>query len=116
MFNNMPDIDFNSAVTGDNNTTYNEVDVNMNNNYEEVMPQNSSLTSVNYEPIQERVIHRTFVHEVPHVCPIKTRIVNHHVYKHTYRPEYSCCEENEVCNINCGSCCNFQNNSDNCCM
>ena len=59
------------------------------------------------EGIQERVVHRTFVHEVPHVCPIRTRIINHHIYKHTYRPEYSCCEENVVSNINQGSCCGF---------
>ena len=42
-----------------------------------------------------------------HVCPIRTRIINHHVYRHTYRPEYSCCEENVVSNINQGSCCGF---------
>ena len=57
---------------------------------------------------RERCIHRTIMHEVPHVCPIKTRIINHHVYRHTYRPEYSCCEENVVSNIQCGSCSQFQ--------
>ena len=60
------------------------------------------------EPMQERCVHRTIMHEVPHVCPIRTRIINHHIYKHTYRPEYSCCEENVVSNINQGSCCNFR--------
>lgn len=43
-----------------------------------------------------------------HVCPIHTRIINHHVYKHTYRPEYTCSEENTVSNIQCGSCCQFR--------
>lgn len=43
-----------------------------------------------------------------HVCPIKTRVINHHVYKHTYRPEYSCSEENTVTNVQCGSCCQFR--------
>lgn len=43
-----------------------------------------------------------------HVCPIRTRIINHHVYKHTYRPEYSCCEENTVSNVQCGSCNQFR--------
>ena len=43
-----------------------------------------------------------------HVCPIHTRIINHHVYKHTYRPQYSCSEENTVSNVQCGSCCQFR--------
>ena len=60
-----------------------------------------------YECPQERVIHRQYIHNVPHVCPINTRIVNHHVYKHTYSPCYTCCEENEVCNVTEGCCNNF---------
>ena len=60
------------------------------------------------EGVQERVVHRTFVHEVPHVCPVHTRIINHHVYKHTYRPQYTCSEENTVSNVQCGSCCNYR--------
>ncbi len=59
------------------------------------------------EPMNERQIHRCIVHEVPHVCPINTRIINHHIYKHTYCPCYTCCEENVVSNIQEGSCCNF---------
>ena len=43
-----------------------------------------------------------------HVCPIHTRIINHHVYKHTYRPQYTCSEENTVSNVQCGSCCQFR--------
>jgi len=42
-----------------------------------------------------------------HVCPIRTRIINHHVFKHTYQPDYSCCEENVCEHVQCGSCCNF---------
>lgn len=60
-----------------------------------------------YECPQERIIHREIMHEVPHVCPINTRIVNHHIYRHTYSPCYTCCEENEICNINEGCCNNF---------
>ena len=66
------------------------------------------MASPTCEAPRERCIHRTFVHEVPHVCPIRTRIINHHVYRHTYRPEYSCCEENVVSNVQCGSCCDFK--------
>ncbi len=48
---------------------------------------------------QERCCHREFVHEVPHIIPINTRIINHHVYRHTYTPCYTYCEENEVSNV-----------------
>ena len=81
----------------DNNTTF------YNNPNMPNMPMMN-----NQEGVQERVVHRTFVHEVPHVCPIHTRIINHHVYRHTYRPEYSCCEENVVSNINDGNCSCFK--------
>lgn len=60
------------------------------------------------EPMQERQIHRTIVHDVPHVCPMRTKVINHHIYRHTYQPSYSCCEENTCSTVNCGSCCNFR--------
>ena len=43
-----------------------------------------------------------------HVCPIHTHVINRHIYKHTYTPQYTCSEENQVINNDCGSCCNFQ--------
>ncbi len=52
-----------------------------------------------YECPQERVCHRYICYEVPHIMPCNTRIINHHVYRHTYRPEYTCCEENVVSNV-----------------
>ena len=55
-----------------------------------------------YECPQERCVHRQIIHEVPHVCPVNTRIINHHIYKHTYSPCYTCTEENEICNENVG--------------
>lgn len=58
-----------------------------------------------YECPEERIIHREIVHQVPHICPVNTRIINHYIYKHTYSPCYTCCEENEICNVNEG-CCN----------
>lgn len=48
---------------------------------------------------QERVCHREMCYEVPHIIPINTRIVNHHIYKHTYQPMYTCTMEDEVCNV-----------------
>ncbi len=106
MYNNefFQNMNMESNITGDNNVVNNEMDVdvsymNQGNNAMMGAPMN--------EGVQERVINRTFVHEVPHVCPIHTRIINHHVYKHTYRPAYTCSEENVCSNVQCGSCCQF---------
>ena len=60
-----------------------------------------------YECPIEKVCHREIVHHVPHVCPINTRVVNHHIYRHTYTPQYTCCEENDKCDVYEGSCCNY---------
>ena len=58
-----------------------------------------------YECPQETVCHRYICHEVPHIQPCNTRIINHHIYRHTYTPTYSCCEENEVQNVYERRCC-----------
>ena len=56
-----------------------------------------------YECPEERCVHKQIIHEVPHIKPINTRIINHHIYRHTYTPCYTCTEENEICNVNaCG--------------
>ena len=102
--------DFDSSVVGNNNVVDNDmnVDINMMNYGGAQEMQGMNCNNPVSEAVQERCVHRTFVHEVPHVCPIHTRIINHHVYKHTYRPQYSCSEENTVSNIQCGSCCQFR--------
>ena len=101
---------FDSSIVGNNNVIDNDmnVDVNMTNYSGDQVMQGGSFSNPISEAVQEKCIHRTIVHEVPHVCPIHTRIINHHVYRHTYRPEYSCSEENTVSNVQCGSCCNFR--------
>lgn len=48
---------------------------------------------------QERVCHREMHYEVPHIIPVNTRIVNHHVYRHTYQPMYTCTMEDTVSNV-----------------
>ncbi|MDE5539091.1 MAG: hypothetical protein K2J20_01220 [Bacilli bacterium] len=58
-----------------------------------------------YECPRETVCHRYICHEVPHIMPCNTRIINHHIYRHTYTPTYSCCEENEVQNVYERKCC-----------
>ena len=96
----------------DINITNQNVNTNMNDNFmtSQMMMQQPMMGSV-MSPIieqgQERIVNRTFVHEVPHVCPINTRIINNHIYRHTYQPRYTCCEENVVTNEQCGSCCNL---------
>ena len=45
-----------------------------------------------YECPQERVCERVIVHEVPHIMPINTKIVNHHIYRHTFTPCYTMSE------------------------
>ncbi len=59
------------------------------------------------EPTITQCQEREFYHEVPHVCPIHTHTINRHIYKHTYTPQYSCSEECQVCNIDCGKCSGF---------
>lgn len=59
------------------------------------------------EPTINKCETREFYHEVPHVCPIHTHIINKHIYNHSYTPEYTCSEENQVCNIDNGPCCKF---------
>lgn len=58
-----------------------------------------------YECPEERVCHRYICHEVPHIKPCNTRIINHHIYRHTFTPTYSCCEENVVSNVYDNNCC-----------
>jgi Inner spore coat protein D. len=60
------------------------------------------------EPTMTKCVERNFMHEVPHVCPMHTHVVNKHIYHHTYTPQYTCSEENVVINNDCGSCCNFR--------
>ena len=102
------DIDINNNFFADNMTNNMENEINMNN---DTMDYNNTTCPNNQpimEPLQEKCVHRTIMHEVNHICPIRTKIINHHVYRHTYRPEYSCCEENVVSNIDNGGCCNFK--------
>ena len=97
------DVDINNNFFADNMTNNMDTDFNMNQNTTDYQINNDNSTPI-VEPMQEKCVHRTIYHEVNHVCPIRTKIINHHVYRHMYRPEYSCCEENVVSNIDNGSC------------
>ena len=58
-----------------------------------------------YECPEEKVCHRYICYDVPHIKPCNTRIINHHIYRHTFIPCYTCCEENVVENIYGPKCC-----------
>ena len=73
------------------------------------MMQNPIMECGVVEPTITKCVEQEFYHEVPHVCPIHTHTVNKHIYKHTYTPQYTCSEEDQVCNIDCGKCCDFVN-------
>lgn len=104
------DFGFDNSIVGNNNVIDNDmnVDVNMMGvNNGNMMQQGMMMNPMN-EGVQQRVVNRTFVHDVPHTCPIHTRIINHHIFRHTFRPVYTCSEENTVSNVQCGSCCQFR--------
>lgn len=103
------DVDINNNFFADNMTNNMDTDYNMNNQTIDVnYDMNNCPSQPIIEPMQEKCVHRTIMHQVDHVCPIRTKIINHHVYRHTYRPEYSCCEENVVSNIDNGGCSCFK--------
>ena len=58
--------DFDSNIIGNNNVVDNNVDINMMGNIGYGPMQGMQAPSMN-EGVQERCIHRTFVHEVPQV-------------------------------------------------
>lgn len=62
MFDQSNMTSFDSTVVGNNNVVDNDMTVDVNMNYNGGMMNNA----IN-EGVQERCIHRTFVHEVPHV-------------------------------------------------
>ncbi len=69
------------------------------------MPQQSMMCQPIQECPQERVCHRYINYEVPHIMPCNTRIINHHIYRHTYTPCFTSCEENVVSNVYDRKCC-----------
>ena len=84
---------------------YNDIDINVVQDNDSYNNMNSTIMNPVTECPKERVVHRTIMHECPHICPIKTRIINHHVYRHTFTPSYTCCEENEYSNVYEPRCC-----------
>ena len=69
------------------------------------MPAQSMMCPPIQECPQERVCHRYINYEVPHIMPCNTRVINHHIYRHTYTPCFTTCEENVVSNVYDRKCC-----------
>ncbi len=88
-----------------------EVNITSNQEIDYNTPATSSMSGCMMPEVmecpRERQIHKTICHTVPHICPVNTRIINHHIYRHVFRPSYTCTEENVVVNEQVGSCCNF---------
>ena len=59
------------------------------------------------EPVINKCVEKEFCHEVQHVCPIHTHVINRHIYNHVYTPQYTASEENQIINNDNGSCCGF---------
>lgn len=74
-------------------------------NQGECMKNTGCMSSPIYECPQERVCHRYICYDVPHIMPCNTKIINHHVYRHTFEPLYTCCEENVCENVYGPRCC-----------
>ena len=57
----------------------------------------------------EKCVQKDIIHEVEHICPINTKVINNHIFKHVYIPQYSCCEEDVYTNVDECGCSNFSN-------
>ena len=60
------------------------------------------------EPTTTKCVAQDLYHEVKYACPLHTHKINKHIYKHTYTPQFTCSEENQMVNVDCGSCSQFQ--------
>ena len=94
-------------INNTNTNTNQNVNMNMNENFDGGYDMGMTTGPI-VEQGRERVVQRNIVHEVKHICPMNTRIINNHIFRHTYQPRYTCCEENVVTNQQCGSCCQFR--------
>ncbi len=59
------------------------------------------------EPTVTNCVEKEFYHEVEHVIPVHTHVINKHIYNHVYKPQFSCSEECKVINNECSN--NFMN-------
>ena len=74
------------------------------------MPMGCGCESPIIEPVINKCVEKDYYHEVKHVCPFHTHVVNKHIYNHTYTPQYSVSEEEQVIDNNNGCCGGYMNN------
>lgn len=70
MFKRENNFDFDQTVMGNNNVVDNDMNVDINmvqSNQMDSQPMSTSCCNPIQEAVKERCIHRTIVHEVPHV-------------------------------------------------
>ena len=65
-----------------------------NNLFNKPCCQNQGTCEVVYEQPINNCVQKDYVHEIKHIVPINTKIINNHIYKNTYIPEYTYEEEN----------------------
>lgn len=69
--------------------------------------QNMGCAQPNCQPIMEptvtNCVEKEFYHEVEHIIPVHTHVINKHIYNHVYKPQYTCSEECQVINNECGN-------------
>ena len=72
-----------SFIDIDNNSGNIDIDLNQSQSLINGQMMPGQITSAPIiEPVRERIVNRTIEHVVPHVCPVRTRIINHHVFKY----------------------------------
>lgn len=79
------------------------------NNVEMMMNDNNCMSTCNpiMECPQERCVDRFIYYDVPHIIPMNTKIINHHVYRHTYKPVYTCSQVDVCSQVECPNQFNF---------
>lgn len=87
-FNDYSNMEYNNA---DNFEDYGVMQ-NTNMNFGGVMQ--GITCPVIYECPRISYVNRTICHTVPHIVPCETRVINRHVYHHTYTPSYKMSECN----------------------
>ncbi|MGN1357762.1 MAG: hypothetical protein ACI4WU_00190, partial [Bacilli bacterium] len=72
------DININNSNMNTNMNTNQNVNINENEGMDFGMQSGPVI-----EAGRERVVQRNILHEVRHICPINTRIINNHIFRHT---------------------------------
>ena len=86
---------------------YENEKMDMNMGMDTDMMNNNGMCGCACPPVYECPQERVIVHEAPHVMPIHTKIINHHVYKHSYTPCYTMSECDTCENVYDPCCKNF---------